>query len=171
MNRKQAIAAEVPRLRRYARALVRDGAEADDLVQDCLARALDRIDQWREGDSPRRWLFTILHNLHVDSMRARMRRPVETSIHGVHGARLSAGPEQMERLAFNDMLEALQTIPPERREALILVGVEGMSYRDAAEVLGIPVGTLMSRLGRGREQLRALLSEAPNGRGHLRSVT
>ena len=171
MNRKQAIAAEVPRLRRYARALLRDSAEADDLVQDCLARALDRLDQWREGDSPRRWLFTILHNLHVDRARARMRRPAETSIHGVHGARLSAAPEQMERIAFTDMLEALQAIPAERREALILVGVEGMSYRDAAEVLGIPVGTLMSRLGRGRQQLRALLSEAPNGRSHLRSVT
>lgn len=171
MNRKQAIAAELPRLRRYSRALLRDPAEADDLVQDCLARALARIDQWREGESPRRWLFTILHNLYVDRTRARARRPEETPINDLHGARLGAEPDQMERVAFQDVLAALQAIPAERREALVLIGIEGMSYRDAAEVLAIPVGTLMSRLGRGRQQLRALLSDAPDGRGHLRSVT
>lgn len=171
MNRQQAIAAEIPRLRRYSRALLRDATEADDLVQDCLARALGRIEQWREGESPRRWLFTILHNLYVDRARSRRRRPEETPIHDLHGARLSSEPDQMERMAFQDVLAALQAIPAERREALILVGIEGMSYRDAAEVLGIPVGTLMSRLGRGRQQLRALLSDAPDGRSHLRSVT
>lgn len=171
MNRQQAIAAELPRLRRYSRALLRDPAEADDLVQDCLARALGKIDQWREGESPRRWLFTILHNLYVDRARARKRRPQETSIHDFHGARLSTEPDQMERMAFQDVVEALQAIPADRREALVLVGIEGMSYRDAAQVLGIPVGTLMSRLGRGRQQLRSLLSDSADGRGHLRSVT
>jgi RNA polymerase sigma-70 factor (ECF subfamily) len=171
VNRKQAIAAELPRLRRYSRALLRDPAEADDLVQDCLARALARIDQWREGESPRRWLFTILHNLYVDRTRARARRPEETPINDLHGAGLGAEPDQMERVAFQEVLAALQAIPAERREALVLIGIEGMSYRDAAEVLAIPVGTLMSRLGRGRQQLRALLSDAPDGRGHLRSVT
>jgi RNA polymerase sigma-70 factor, ECF subfamily len=171
VNRRQAIAAELPRLRRYARALLRDAGEADDLVQECLLRALGRLDQWRDGDSPRRWLFTILHNLHVDRARTRMRRPHEASIHAIDGTRLGEGPHQLERVAVQDVLEALRRIPSERREALILVGVEGMSYRDAADVLGIPVGTLMSRLGRGRQQLRAILAAAPNGRGHLRSVT
>ena len=100
-----------------------------------------------------------------------MRRPGEVSIHSIDGARLSEEPHQLDRIAVQDVLEALRRVPIERREALILVGVEGMSYRDAADVLGIPVGTLMSRLGRGRQQLRAILAEGPDARGHLRSVT
>jgi len=171
MDRKAAIAQELPRLRRYARALLRDASEADDLVQDCVARALERIAQWREDDEPRRWLFAIMHNLFVDRGRAQQRRDRAAQVMPLNPDDAADPPRQLDRLMVADVLEALQELPDDRREAIVLVGVEGMSYRDAAAVLGVPVGTLMSRLSRGREQLRALIGDN-NGRrtGHLRSV-
>lgn len=171
MDQKAAIAREVPRLRRYARALVRDSAEADDLVQDCLVRALARLESWRHGDSPRKWLFTIMHNLHVDRLRANDRMPDHSAIETISDGDISEPPRQMDRLNANAAMEALFTLPAERREALLLVAVEGMSYRDAAAVIGVPVGTLVSRLGRGRAQLRATLEAGPTRPGHLRSVS
>ena len=170
MDRKEAIAQELPRLRRYARALLRDPSEADDLVQDCVARALERIAQWREDDDPRRWLFTIMHNVFIDQGRARRRRTRTAQVTALSPGEAFDPPRQVDRLIFADVMDALQELPDDRREALVLVGVEGMSYRDAANMLGVPVGTLMSRLGRGRAQLRALLGENGRQPGHLRSV-
>lgn len=170
MDRKLAIARELPRLRRFARALVGDPTAADDLVQDCLERALSRIDQLKQQDRARPWLFAIMHNLFRDGLRAGKRRPQLASLHGPAGEQLSEPPRQHERLAAMTVLKALDALPTERREALVLVAVEGMSYREAAGILDIPVGTLMSRLGRGREQLRAALDADPDRGSHLRSV-
>jgi RNA polymerase sigma-70 factor (ECF subfamily) len=170
LDRKAAIAQELPCLRRYARALLRDPSEADDLVQDCVARALERIAQWREDDDPRRWLFAIMHNLFIDQGRARRRRTEMAQVTALSPGEAFDPPRQLDRLVFADVMDALQELPEDRREALVLVGVEGLSYRDAASVLGVPVGTLMSRLGRGRAQLRALIGDNGRRPGNLRSV-
>jgi RNA polymerase sigma-70 factor (ECF subfamily) len=158
--RKAAVLAEIPRLRRYARALLRDGDRADDLVQDCLERALRRLDNWMEGESPRRWLFTIMHNLFVDQMRRKGRRPEGAMLPLDHAEALAAPAEQAELVGAREVLNALQAISPERRAALLAVAVEGFSYAEAAAMLGVPAGTLMSRVARGRDDLRALLDDA-----------
>jgi RNA polymerase sigma-70 factor (ECF subfamily) len=161
-EKRTAILAEIPRLRRYARALLRDREAADDLVQDCLERALTRLENWRTGESPRRWLFTIMHHLFVDQTR-KVKRRSETM--PIEAAQEMASPAtQVENLASREILEALQAISPERRAALVMVAIEGFSYAEAAETLGIPAGTLMSRISRGREDLRALLSDAARRR-------
>lgn len=149
--------AEMPRLRRYARALMRDRDAADDLVQDCLERALGRLENWRTGENPRRWLFTIMHHLFVDQARKVKRRSETMPIEAAHN--MASPATQVENLASREILEALQAIAPERRAALVMVAVEGFSYAEAADILGIPAGTLMSRISRGREELRGLLDD------------
>ena len=170
MDRKEAIAQELPQLRRYARALLSDPVEADDLVQDCVVRALERIGQWHAGDSPRRWLFAIMHNLLVDQNRARRRRLSTTQLDADWKGNTAELSRQMDSMIFADVVMALQALPVEQREALVLVGIEGFNYQDAATALGVPIGTLMSRLGRGRSQLRALLGGSPQGPGKIVSV-
>lgn len=167
-TRKAAVLAEIPRLRRYARALLRDGDRADDLVQDCLERALRRLDNWMEGESPRRWLFTIMHNLFVDQMRRTSRRAETAMLPLDHSEALAAPASQAEAIGAREVLDALQAIAPERRAALLAVAVEGFSYAEAAAMLGVPAGTLMSRVARGRDDLRALLDDA--GRRRLIKV-
>ena len=173
-SRRDAVAAEIPRLRRYARALVGGNAEADDLIQDTLERALAKLDQWRDGESPRKWLFSILHNLHVDGLRRKSRRPPHVGLD-------SLGPEQSAPAADGasgrDLDRALQQLSGEQREVVLLVGLEGLTYAETAEVLDIPVGTVMSRLARGRGRLRTLLDYeggdkggATGGRAALRRV-
>ncbi|BCH25882.1 DNA-directed RNA polymerase sigma-70 factor [Mesorhizobium sp. L-8-10] len=154
--------AEIPRLRRYARALLRDREAADDLVQDCLERALTRLENWRTGESPRRWLFTIMHHLFVDQTRKVRRRGETMPIEAADGMVTPA--TQVENLASREILEALQAISPERRAALVMVTIEGFSYAEAADMLGIPAGTLMSRISRGRDDLRELLGDAARRR-------
>ncbi len=170
MDRKKAIAREIPHLRRYARALLRESAEADDLVQDCIERALARLHQWRDRDSPRQWLFTIMHNLYVDEIRKRQRRASGPALRVIDGEPLATEPRQQVHLEAKDVLAALHGLPDERREVLVLVGVEGFKYRDAAAILGIPVGTLMSRLARGREQLRVMLDGDGRPQTNIRSL-
>lgn len=158
-DRKTAILGEIPRLRRYARALLRDRDSADDLVQDCLERALARLDNWQTGESPRKWLFTIMHHLFIDQMRKVSRRG-EMAMLPLDGDEALAVPSiQVENIASREILDALQAIAPERRAALVTVAIEGFSYAEAANILGIPAGTLMSRISRGREDLRALLDD------------
>lgn len=156
MDRREAIAAEIPRLRRYAFALTGNSTHADDLVQDCLERALKAIDQWREGDSPRKWLFTIMHNLFIDVGRRSARRPMEVPIEFSEQLNPDPTPDNLNNIALKRALSALS---PEHREVVLLVGLEGFSYREAAEALDIKTGTLMSRLSRGRERLRELMGE------------
>ena len=169
-SRQDAIAAEIPRLRRYARALIGDDGEADDLTQDTLERGIARIEQWREGDNPRKWLFSILHNLHVDGLRRRSRRPLHVGLENV-GAEQSEPPADTG--TGRDLDKALQMLSLEQREVVLLVGLEGLSYLEAAEVLQVPVGTVMSRLARGRDRLRLLMDYRDgdrNGRSTLRRV-
>ncbi|HWB45465.1 MAG TPA: sigma-70 family RNA polymerase sigma factor [Hyphomicrobiaceae bacterium] len=169
-SRQDAIAAEIPRLRRYARALLGDDAEADDLIQDTLERGIARIDQWREGDNPRKWLFSILHNLHVDGLRRKSRRPLHVGLENV-GAEQAEPPA--DTASGRDLDRALQMLSLEQREVVLLIGLEGLSYLEAADVLRVPVGTVMSRLARGRDRLRLLMDYRDgdrNGRSALRRV-
>lgn len=163
-EKKAAILHEIPRLRRYARALVRDRDAADDLVQDCLERALLRLDSWRTGESPRRWLFTIMHHLFIDHVRKVSRRGEAAILPLDAHEALSTPGTQAETVASREIVDALQAISPDRRAALVMVGIEGFSYAEAATMLGIPAGTLMSRIARGREELRALLDDTARRR-------
>ncbi len=144
----------IPRLRRYARALTGEASRADDLVQDTLERALLKLDLWQPGSNLRAWLFTLMHNLHVNHMRTHP--PVETAIDDALDLPVSGG--QMEALAARDIHSALASLPEAQREVLLLVGLEQFGYAEAAEVLSIPVGTVMSRLSRAREQMRQRLA-------------
>ena len=161
MDEKQrAILDEIPRLRRYARSLLRDRDSADDLVQDCLERALLRLDNWQTGESPRKWLFTIMHHLFIDQMRKANRRGGASMLPLEAGEVQAAPAEQVGNVAAREIIDALQAISPDRRAALTMVAIEGFSYAEAAEILGVPAGTLMSRIARGREELRGLLEDA-----------
>lgn len=147
----------LPRLRRYARALTGDVSRADDLVQDTLERALAKLDLWQPGSDLRAWLFTLMHNLFVNQIR--VRRPQETVMEEALDEPVSGG--QMEALATRDIHEALARLPEEQREVLLLVGLEQFSYTEAAQVLRVPTGTVMSRLSRARERMRTMLAGGP----------
>ncbi len=153
------IVTEIPRLRRYAWVLTGDRTAADDLVQDCLERAWSRLHLWRRERNLRAWLFTILHNIYANDMRRRMRRPVVVPL---ADAAVSPGvpPTQDQGIEVANLVAALSRLPEEQRAAVLLVGLEQLSYREAATALGIPAGTLMSRLHRGRERLRGFMSGA-----------
>jgi RNA polymerase sigma-70 factor (ECF subfamily) len=151
----RAILAELPRLRRYARAMLGDRAAADDLVQDTLERAWSRIAQWRPGSDLRAWLFGIMHNLRIDQLR---RNGLPTaSLDEEEVAEVSVRPTQSDLLEVMDLETALRQLPDEQREVLLLVALEEMSYADMSTLLGIPIGTVMSRLSRGRERLRLVM--------------
>jgi RNA polymerase sigma-70 factor (ECF subfamily) len=148
------IEAAIPALRRYAHALLRDRAAAEDLVQDCLERALTRRKSWRGEGSVRGWMFRILQNLHRDGLR---RRPpaahLATISEGGHELAQPGGQEG--HLALREVQAAIAQLPDDQRSALLLVALEGMTLAEAAAVLGLPTGTLASRLGRARAALRA----------------
>jgi len=144
----------VPRLRRYARALAGNRDDADDLVQDTLERAWARAALWRGVTDMRGWLFSIMHNLHVDGVR---RPRLATQAIDDDTPELATAPTQGERLAVLDLQAALDQLPVEQKEIVLLVALEDMAYADIAKTLGIPIGTVMSRLSRGRERLRALM--------------
>lgn len=144
----------IPRLRRYARALTGERSAADDLVQDTLERAWRRLSQWRGGEM-RPWLFSIMHNLHVDQMRRP--KPVTAVAAPEDGDPPPSGVAPADTLEIRDIATALTRLPVEQREILLLVALEGMTYDEVAQTLGLPVGTVMSRLSRGREKLRLLM--------------
>jgi RNA polymerase sigma factor (sigma-70 family) len=143
----------IPALRRYARALMRDRSAADDLVQDCLERTISRWHQRRTDGDARSWVFTILHNLAINQMRQKTRRGQHVAIDDAEEALLAHPPSQEDRFHHRDLLQALDTLPEDQRSVLLLVSVEDLSYGEAARVLDIPVGTVMSRLSRAREKL------------------
>lgn len=154
------IEALLPNLRRYARALTGDPAAADDLVQDCVERALSRLHLWRPDGDMRAWLFTIMRNIWRNDLRQRARRPASVTLDET--TEPAVAPPQGDRLALRDMQAALLTLAEEQREVVLLVGLEGLSYAEAARVTGVPLGTVMSRLKRGRDRLAALTAgEAP----------
>ena len=147
---------EIPRLRRYARALTRDPARADDLVQSCLVRAIAKEHLWEPGTDLRAWLFTILHNQNVNEVRRSVREGVAVAVEDVAPV-LTAPPRAGACLQLRDLERAIRLLPEEQRQVILLVGLEGMRYEEVAAVLDIPIGTVRSRLSRGREMLRRLM--------------
>jgi RNA polymerase sigma-70 factor (ECF subfamily) len=145
----------VPALRRYARALTRNADLADDLVQDSLERAIRKRLLWRPSGSLRAWLFTILINVYRNDLRRRRRQPASVPVEALAVEPHALAP-QPGRLALAELARALDLLPDEQREALLLVVLEGLSYAEAAGALGIPPGTLTSRLARARQTLRRL---------------
>lgn len=163
----------VPALRRYARAQLRDADAADDLVQDCLERAVSRWGQRRSDGDARSWTYAILHNLILDRMRRTVRRGVHVAIEDADPASLSVAPSQEASLQHRALLAALDDLPEDQSSVLLLIGVEGLTYAQAADSLGVPVGTVMSRLSRGRERLLRLMDPdavAGSGTAYLRRV-
>lgn len=152
------IAALLPRLRRFARAVTRHREDADDLVQIAVERALLHLDQWQDGTRLDSWLFRIMKNAWIDEIRARGRRddvlaPEEAGEHVGHS-------ETESRIVRLSIQAAMARLPDDQRMAVSLVLVEGLPYKEAAEVLDIPIGTLTSRLARGRDALQAMLGDA-----------
>ena len=149
------IAEHIPRLRRYARALAGDQHAADDLVQDTLERAINKRHLWRPGSDLRAWLFAIMHNVFVNQLRSRQAHPEDALD---DDALPAVAPTDGARLEIRDLQTALALLPPEQREVVLLVGLEQLTYAEVASALGIPIGTVMSRLFRGRERLRLLVT-------------
>jgi RNA polymerase sigma-70 factor, ECF subfamily len=146
---------QIPRLRRYARALTRDVSRADDLVQSCLVRAIAKQHLWEPGTDLRAWLFTILHNQHVNDVRRSVREG--NTVELAEAPQLTVQSNAVPSLELRDLERALGKLATEQREVILLVGLEGMAYEEAAAVLQVPVGTVRSRLSRGRDQLRRLM--------------
>jgi RNA polymerase sigma-70 factor (ECF subfamily) len=162
--------AEIPRLRRYARALTRNDDTADDLVQECLVRALSKQHLWAEGTDLRAWLFTIMHNQNVNFVRRAVRQGPETGVSDTEPS-LTRAANQDRQLELRDLDRALALLPEEQRSVILLIGLEGMAYETAAEVVGVPVGTVRSRLSRGREELRKLMGMVPDDRAEARMAS
>lgn len=148
----------IPKLRRYARGLTGNKERADDLVQDCLARALAKVSLWKPGTNLQGWLFTIMHNIFINECQKKENNtqtmPIEEQVNMVA---LDADPEQA--MITDDMFKLLMNLSPSQREVLLLVSVEGQTYEEVAVILNIPIGTVMSRLHRARESMRQNMNE------------
>lgn len=153
----QQIVEHIPRLRRYARALLGDRHAADDLVQDTLERAWNKFHLWRPGSDLRAWLFSVMHNVFVNQVRSRRSR---TEIAMEESPEVAVRATQSDTIELADLGRALLRLPEDQRETLLLVTVEEMTYEEASRALSIPIGTVMSRLSRARERLRQVLGEA-----------
>jgi RNA polymerase sigma factor (sigma-70 family) len=166
MNDAESMVELIPRLRRYARALAGDRASADDLVQDTLERAWTKLHLYRRGTDLRAWLFTVMHNVYVNQRRAaRPTSPLDEDL-----PELAQPARETDTLVLRDLDAAIRRLPPDQREVLLLVALEDMSYEEAAHALEIPIGTVMSRLARAREKLRAMLSGLPAVGGKLLKI-
>src|SRR5512134_3146768 len=153
MNEAQRLVELIPRLRRYARALVGDRFTADDLVQDTLERAWAKLHLYRRGTDLRAWLFTVMHNVHVNKVRStRATDPIDEEM-----PELAQRAAQGDSLLVRDLDRSIALLPAEQRAVLLLVTLDDMSYEEVARALGIPMGTVMSRLSRAREKLRAMM--------------
>jgi RNA polymerase sigma-70 factor (ECF subfamily) len=164
------VEALIPRLRRYARALAGSREAADDLTQDTLERAWNKREQWQAGTNLRAWLFTVMHGVFVNGAR---RSRVLASLDAAGDDRREQRDEAASAetaIAIRDLRQALACLPDAQREVVLLVGLEQLSYAEAADVLGVPIGTVMSRLSRGRERLRQLLEGEGAGHRGLRRV-
>ncbi|WP_284945961.1 sigma-70 family RNA polymerase sigma factor [Acidisoma cladoniae] len=163
----------IPALRRYARSLMRDPAAADDLVQDTLERSVSRWHQRRPDGDARTWMFTILHNLAVNRMRQTTRRGRHLPIEDAEESAMARPSTQEDGLRQIDIMAAVHSLPDDQRSVLLLISVEDLTYAEAARVLDVPIGTVMSRLARARARLTRIMEEesAPAAqRPHLRSV-
>ncbi len=148
----------LPQLRRYAIALVGEVDKADDLLQEAVLRAIQKADRWQPGTNLRAWLFTIMHNLYIDERRKFAARPRHVDI-ADHAWKLPSRPSQDGVVNLRRLEVALQALPEEQRVVLLLVGLQGFSYTETSEIVGVPIGTVRSRLSRGRETLRQTLEE------------
>jgi RNA polymerase sigma-70 factor, ECF subfamily len=148
---------EIPKLRRYARALTRDPVRADDLVQNCLVRAIAKQHLWQPGTNLRAWLFAILHNQHVNDVRRSVRDGDAVPVDQV-APTLATVSDPTAALQIRDLERAMAALPLGQRQVILLVGLEGMRYEEVAAILRVPVGTVRSRLSRGRETLRRLMN-------------
>jgi RNA polymerase sigma-70 factor (ECF subfamily) len=160
MSDAPSLIALIPRLRRYARALVGERSAADDLVQDTLERAWTKLHLYREGTDLRAWLFTVMHNVHVNQVRAA--RPTAALEEDM--PELAQRAVQGDALLVRDLERAIAGLPAAQREVLLLVALEDLSYDETARVLGIPIGTVMSRLARAREKVRATMHGKGGGK-------
>jgi RNA polymerase sigma-70 factor (ECF subfamily) len=153
-----AIECEIPRMRRYARVLLRNDVDADDLVQDALLRALDKAHLWQRGTDLRAWLLTILHNQYVNgvrkAVRARLHVPIEAAMS------MGCPASQLDSVELSDLKIAIDDLPGEQRAVVLFIGLQGMSYDEVTAIMSVPVGTVRSRLSRAREALRERL-DAP----------
>ncbi len=162
------IVACIPSLRRYARGLTGDRDRADDLVQDTLERAWSRYSRWQRRGELRAWMFGIMHNHFIDGLRAQNRQPPFAAESAMED--LPTRATQDDGLAVRDLDRCLSRLSPELRAVILLVSVEEFSYQEAARVLDVPVGTVMSRLSRARERLAALLAGAPAASATLHRI-
>jgi RNA polymerase sigma-70 factor (ECF subfamily) len=162
MDFRTQLANELPYLRRFARALSGDAALADDLVQDCLERAINKSHLYDPSRPLRAWLYAVLRNLFISGLRRDGRSMVVKAVDELVDGEDQVPPAQEERMSVDLVGQALDRLSPQHREVIVLVGIEEMSYRDVAEITGVPLGTVMSRLSRAREQLRGILEQ----RGH-----
>ena len=152
----------IPALRRYARGLLKDRETADDIVQDCLERVVVNWSRRRDANA-RPWVFAILHNLAVNRIRQESRRSGTVTIEDMPEATAAVAASQEQTLFGQDVLAAIERLPPDYRSVLLLISVEDLSYAEAAMVLDVPIGTVMSRLSRAREQLKPILETKPEG--------
>jgi RNA polymerase sigma factor (sigma-70 family) len=150
----------IPALRRYARGLLKDREKADDIVQDCLERVVMNWSRRRDVNA-RSWVFAILHNLAVNRIRQQTRRVGTVTIEEMPEATGALVADQEQTLFGQDALAAIERLPPDYRSILLLISVEDLSYAEAANVLDVPIGTVMSRLSRAREQLKLILETRP----------
>jgi RNA polymerase sigma-70 factor (ECF subfamily) len=156
------VEAEIPRLRRHARFLVRDADRADDLVQECLMRAVGNLHRWQPGTNMRAWLFVILHRVHInEGLRAR-RSPLAEEAPADHPG-LAVLARQEDHMALLDVQAAFDRLSLEHRQVLVLIAIEGLAYEETAAILGVPVGTVRSRLNRARRALKDRLAGAAPG--------
>lgn len=153
---EERLIAEIPALRRYGRVLCREREAAEDLLQDCVERALRRRHLWRRPGNFRAWLFRIMHNIHANDVRWRARRPRAIAFEQEHER--AEAPVQEMRLEIGQTLAAFEQLSDDQRQLLVLIAIEGFSYREAARILSLPEGTVMSRMSRARERLLDIMA-------------
>jgi len=155
-NKKSLVEKHIPALRRYAVALTYDTSKADDLVQDCLERALRKLHLWQTGSNLKAWLFTIMHNLFINTQVRLARLPKMVSLDAVSDTlKFNGNVEQGTEIY--ELAVAVSKLPIDQKNVILLVGLEGFGYKEVSNILGIPLGTVMSRLHRAREKLRSQL--------------
>jgi RNA polymerase sigma-70 factor (ECF subfamily) len=163
--RDEDLAAVIPRLRRYALVLTGNPVRSDDLAQDTLRRAWEKRSQWRPGSDLRAWLFTIMHNLFVNQLAATRREAANASLdaedEGGPPLHLTGDDDPTRRIELQEVMRQVQRLPAEQREVLMLVAVRGLRYEEISAELGIPIGTVMSRLSRARDKLKHMVAGQP----------
>ena len=165
---RTSLIAEIPHLRRFARSLCGDASLADDLVQDCIERALKKSHLYDVTKPLRAWLYAVLRNIHVSNWRSNVKHQYAKNIDDLHEGEGATRADQEDNFSTNLITEALDKLPAQQREVLVLVSLEEVSYKDAADIIGVPIGTIMSRLSRARSTLQNILEE--RGTTFLRRV-